>query len=575
MNFLKNKYAIVSVSVIVILILGFSIFGGSEELGYESTIVKKADVVQEVSVTGNVKPIESVDLAFEASGKVAVINVKVGDIVEAGAYLLGLDKTDLAAKLAQAEAGVESQKAQLEQFESALSVQGSILAELERGTRVEEIKLAETKVQNAEKSLADANTNLTNVKQKADIDLANLYSDVSDILNDAYAKSDDAANRQIEDLFSELTTNDFKLTFNTTDLSLKTQVEAERLSVESEIDALKSEIDSLDVSSDLDDALQKAQAHLFIIRDFLSDLDDAVDASIGLTSTTITTYKGYVNTGRTNVNTAVSSVNSQVQLILSQKITNQNSIFTAESKVNDLTSVLLSAQDELSLKKAGATTEQIEAQEHKVVQAEANVGQQRALVKQSEASVRSFGAQLQKATLYAPIGGVVTKQDAKIGEIAPLNVPIISIISESAFEIEANIPEADIAKVKIDDIARVTLDAYGNNVLFGAKVARIDPAETVIGGVSTYKTILTFEDGNGRIKSGMTANVDILTGKAENVIAVPQRSVILKDGDKIIRLVENKNIVQKNVQTGLRGSDGQIEIIEGINEGDEVIIFIE
>ena len=575
MNFLKNKYAIVSVSVIVILILGFSIFGGSEELGYESTIVKKADVVQEVSVTGNVKPIESVDLAFEASGKVAVINVKVGDVVEAGAYLLGLDKTDLAAKLAQAEAGVESQKAQLEQFESALSVQGSILAELERGTRVEEIKLAETKVQNAEKSLADANTNLTNVKQKADIDLANLYSDVSDILNDAYAKSDDAANRQIEDLFSELTTNDFKLTFNTTDLSLKTQVEAERLSVESEIDALKSEIDSLDVSSDLDDALQKAQAHLFIIRDFLSDLDDAVDASIGLTSTTITTYKGYVNTGRTNVNTAVSSVNSQVQLILSQKITNQNSIFTAESKVNDLTSVLLSAQDELSLKKAGATTEQIEAQEHKVVQAEANVGQQRALVKQSEASVRSFGAQLQKATLYAPIGGVVTKQDAKIGEIAPLNVPIISIISESAFEIEANIPEADIAKVKIDDIARVTLDAYGNNVLFGAKVARIDPAETVIGGVSTYKTILTFEDGNGRIKSGMTANVDILTGKAENVIAVPQRSVILKDGDKIIRLVENKNIVQKNVQTGLRGSDGQIEIIEGINEGDEVIIFIE
>ncbi len=131
------------------------------------------------------------------------------------------------------------------------------------------------------------------------------------------------------------------------------------------------------------------------------------------------------------------------------------------------------------------------------------------------------------------------------------------------------------AKVKIGDSARITLDAFGNDLVLEAKITKIDPAEIVIEGVATYKTILQFVKENVGIKSGMTANLDILTAQKENVIVVPRRTVVLKNGDKFIRILDSDGIVKEvKVETGLAGSDGNIEIVSGINEGDKVITSI-
>jgi len=159
-----------------------------------------------------------------------------------------------------------------------------------------------------------------------------------------------------------------------------------------------------------------------------------------------------------------------------------------------------------------------------------------------------------------------------VGEAVSINVPVAKVISASGFEVEVNIPEADIAKVKLGDKSKVTLDAYGDDALFEAEVVSIDPAETIIEGVATYKTTLQFSEKDDRIKSGMTANLDILTAERHSVIAIPQRAVITKDGQKTVRLLgDNNEVTEVNVQTGLRGSDGKIEILSGVNEGDKVI----
>ena len=136
-------------------------------------------------------------------------------------------------------------------------------------------------------------------------------------------------------------------------------------------------------------------------------------------------------------------------------------------------------------------------------------------------------------------------------------------------------PEADIAKVSVGNTSIVTLDAYGRDVVFEAKVVAIDPAETIVDGVATYKVTFQFIEDDERIKSGMTANIDITSDNRENVIAVPQRSIIRKNGDKFVRILDGNNVKEIKVETGLYGSDGNIEIIRGINEGDKVITFIE
>ncbi|HJN62222.1 MAG TPA: hypothetical protein QGH92_01300, partial [Candidatus Parcubacteria bacterium] len=97
----------------------------------------------------------------------------------------------------------------------------------------------------------------------------------------------------------------------------------------------------------------------------------------------------------------------------------------------------------------------------------------------------------------------------------------------------------------------------------------------IVDGVATYKVTFQFIEDDERIKSGMTANIDITSDNRENVIAVPQRSIIRKNGDKFVRILDGNNVKEIKVETGLYGSDGNIEIIRGINEGDKVITFIE
>ncbi|MFA5084670.1 MAG: efflux RND transporter periplasmic adaptor subunit, partial [Candidatus Paceibacterota bacterium] len=270
---------------------------------------------------------------------------------------------------------------------------------------------------------------------------------------------------------------------------------------------------------------------------------NSVEATTSLTQTTINGWKSDVSAGRTNVYTATTNLSAA-----------EDGLKTAQS---DLTL----AEQELILDKAGSTVEQIAAQEAEVEQAKANAD--------------NYRAQLAKTILRSPINGIVTKQDGNVGEIIAANTTLVSLISENNFKIEANIPETDIAKVKIGNTASLTLDAYGNSVIFEATVTAVDPAETVIEGVSTYKTTFHFTKEDERIKSGMTANIDILTDKRENVIALPLRAVIGQNGGKIVKVLnDDGKISEVPVESGLKGSDGNLEIIKGINEGDKVIIYV-
>ncbi|MDD4989874.1 MAG: efflux RND transporter periplasmic adaptor subunit [Candidatus Pacebacteria bacterium] len=543
----RNLIILISLAVIVVFIATNIVIGQIKKpLPYEFVVIKKQTVTQEVSVTGKVKPAESVDLAFEKGGKIKKVYVDVGDNIEQGQNLVALDTSELQAQLEQAQANLETQQAKL--------------TELQKGTRPEELQVYQTKLSNAQKDFDDAKTELANVKSKADSDLANLYDDVKDTLSDAYTKSDDAVNKQTQELFSNANSSSPQLTFYCSNYQLETDSQNKRVIANNAVADLKNlaGITSADYSL-LDNSLNKAAEDLNEISDFLSTVDSALNFAANLSASTITTYKGYTNTGRTNVDTALTSVNTLKQSITSQKITNQKNIDTEQASYNSAKNDLDVAQGDLELKIAGSTPEAIQAQE---AQATA-----------SQANVNNIAAQIAKSTIKAPIGGIITKQEAKVGEISQAGAVVVSLISQSDFEIEANIPEADIAKVKIGDTAKITLDAYGADTIFEAKVTKIDPAETVIEGVATYKTTLQFIQNDERIKSGLTANADILTNQKEGVIAVPYRAVVSKDGSKIVKVLVGKKTEERKVEIGLRGSDGNIEIMNGLNEGEKAITF--
>ncbi len=521
----------------------------AKKLDFEFITAQKETLIQEVSVTGKVRPAQSVSLSFEKAGRVAAVYVEVSDKVKAQQSLVALDNSELQSELAK--------------YQAALEVEQAKLAELKKGARPEELEVTQIKVTNAQTALADAKENLVNVQNKADVDLANAYDDVGDTLQDALAEADNALNTQIDDLFTNDSSENPQLTFSTTNSSKEVATEVGRVQAGEALIKLTDEVNNLSVAYDkMDISLEAAEDNLITIRDFLSQLAEALNITAGLTQTTINTYKGYVNTAKDNINTAITSINTQKQAIASQKATNQKDITTAQTAVNNAQSTLELRQKELALQKAGATIEQLKAQE--------------AQVKAAEANVNNTVTQIAKTVLRSPINGIVTQQDAKKGEIVSASSILVSLISEAQFEIEAFIPEVDIAKLKLADQAKITLDAYGENIGFEAVVTAINPAETVIEGVATYKVTLQFLTQDERIKPGMTANLDILTAQKENVIAVPYRSLIEKDSQKYVRiLIGKQTIKERMVITGLRGSDGNIEIVQGLNPGDKVIIFLE
>lgn len=104
----------------------------------------------------------------------------------------------------------------------------------------------------------------------------------------------------------------------------------------------------------------------------------------------------------------------------------------------------------------------------------------------------------------------------------------------------------------------------------------IDPAETIIEGVSTYNTTLQFQKNDERIKSGMTANVNIFGEKRIGVVAIPQRALVRIDDKVFVRILKDETagiIEEVEARTGLKGSDGYIEIISGVSAGDKIMTF--
>jgi HlyD family secretion protein len=561
--------------------IGLLIIGGIVYFGfikksvpaYETYKVERSTVAQEVSVTGRVKAAEAVDLSFERNGRVSQVFIKVGDKVVSGKELIRLEASDLAAETKRAEANVLSALAGERQASAAVSSEQAKVDGLVGGTRPEEVQISQTKVTNAEQVLGDAENNLALVTAKADSDLASLYNGVPQLLSDALLEADDAVNKQIDDLFTNETSSP-KLTYVTAATQAQIDAETGRSYMDSLLASFEVTVSGLGQSMvDRDKAMVNSLAKLQEVRDFLDDVAATLNTTTSLSATGSATFKGYLNTARANVNAQISLLTSRQEAINTQRSTNQVSISTAKQRVNDAQQGVDLAKAELNLKQAGATANELKTARAELERTKANLASASAAVAEARAGLDNARAQLSKAVIVAPFAGTVAKVEVKPGEIVAPTVVAVSLISEALYQIEADVPEADIAKIEVGRSAKVSLDAYGSEVIFDVIVVRIDPAERIIDGVATYRLLFQFAVNDPRIKSGMTANIDISGERRENALSVPLRTVLSRGDEKYVEVLRQDQVVEVAVTTGLRGSDGNVEILTGLNEGDEVILF--
>ena len=144
-------------------------------------------------------------------------------------------------------------------------------------------------------------------------------------------------------------------------------------------------------------------------------------------------------------------------------------------------------------------------------------------------------------------------------------------------QIEVNVSEADIGRVKEGQDVTYTLDGYADSVFTG-KVTQVRLASTNTSNVVTYSVIVDVENNDLKLKPGMTANVSIITNKSENVLCCPNvalKFTPLSDGVKYknqgVWVLENNKPVRHDITTGA-SDDNFIELIsKDVQENDKVI----
>ncbi len=218
---------------------------------------------------------------------------------------------------------------------------------------------------------------------------------------------------------------------------------------------------------------------------------------------------------------------------------------------------------ELDLKKASARQSDIDLAKADILSAQGQVEQ--------------ATAKYNDTVITAPLDGTITNIDIKPGELAQALKPVITLQDVYNMYLETNINEANIANLNIGMTADITYDAFGTDKVFKGIIIKIDPSSTLVSGVVNYQVEASVEKIEN-LRPGMTANMTIKAKEKNHVIAVPSRSILIeKNGDKNIRLVINPRTKRWKtipVMTGLEGDGSMIEILSGLNEGDEFVLLI-
>jgi len=180
---------------------------------------------------------------------------------------------------------------------------------------------------------------------------------------------------------------------------------------------------------------------------------------------------------------------------------------------------------------------------------------------------------LSKTELRAPFKGVITEKNINEGEMPTTGKSAFTVQTIDSIEIAADVPETDAIKLSVNQDATVTFDALPPTEEWKAKITSISPAAKVLEGIPTYEVKLKLSGDLSKLKPGLTTNVVVHTAQKDNALSLPKRTIIIKNGQQMVQVwgTDGKS-ADKEVTTGLSGSDGSIEIVNGLKQGDEVVI---
>jgi HlyD family secretion protein len=199
-----------------------------------------------------------------------------------------------------------------------------------------------------------------------------------------------------------------------------------------------------------------------------------------------------------------------------------------------------------------------------------------AQVVQAQASLDKAKIDLDYTKIISPVDGIVISKEVELGQTvaASFQTPTLFLVAEdlTKMQIEVNISEADISKIKEGQEVEFSVDAYPTTN-FKAKVKQVRNSATTISNVVTYTVVVEFDNSDMKLKPGMTANVSIISAKCENCLTISNQALRFVPPSSAKIDGENQKFY-KNQGLWVQTKDGlkRIDIKTGITDGNRTQI---
>ena len=305
----------------------------------------------------------------------------------------------------------------------------------------------------------------------------------------------------------------------------------------------------------------------------IAQIDAAVyQANVSRDEATLASAKANVLSARANNAQARANVElTQAKLALAEKE-------LARMKQLRETEMVAQSDYDTALSNRDALVAQVKVNEAAVAQTESSIKQTEAMIQQGEASLQLSRANLGYTTIKSPVDGVIIQRNVDEGQtvVSSMNAQTIFTIATdlNRIQIQADIPESDIGGIAAGQRVTFSVDAY-NRVVFTGAVVQVRMSATSVQNVVTFPVIIEADNPNKRLFPGMTANLAVETGRAENVLRIPTAALRFTPPDMAQASDEDKGPKKREGGSGvwLLGTDNKPErmkVTQKLSDGTTV-----
>lgn len=482
----------------------------NETIPVEIAIAKRGEIRSELQLSGTIEAKSRVMVVPKVTGRLIELDVSEGEKVTKGQVLAVIEHEELQLAVEQAEATLASADSGYSQAKqlARVKVESQVMQ-----TRAQ-LKAAEVSLQQV-KELSEIRT-VSQIEQ-AEAGLKSIVANLDKIKNGAREED----RQQAQAGLNQVKANLYNVEKN--HKRLENLFENGAISQQS-LENSKTQVDVVNAQ------YQIASEQLQLIENGARDED-------------IIAVESQVEQAKASLKLARAHVSLK---------TWENDIALAQAQVDNVQAVLFSAQ----------ALESAKSWEAEIIAAK---------TAQTQASIALKLAQkrLRDATITAPISGIVSVSYLDLGSMAVPTTPIFEIVDIQSVKATADIIESHLSELTLKQEASIMIDGI-NKVLTG-EITYISPTLQPI--QRTAKIEFLIENSEGIIKPGMFAKVTVPVDVRENTILIPRRSLIEDVSSKTqnIFIVDGDVSARREVEIGLaRGAE--VEILNGLNEGDSVIV---